>query len=107
MQDGFVVSPPQIHHEAGTFTQGSTELSAALDQWRTSLNALGNLCGTDQPGLAFASYLNPSRHVVEKNLESLALGIMSVHEGLHTMADNSADVDQGNASSLSAGHAVE
>ncbi|NMO88665.1 hypothetical protein [Actinomycetospora sp. TBRC 11914] len=59
MADGFAVRPELLAAPAAAFDEAAATLRTAVAQARADLAALGDVCGDDEQGRAFASRYDP------------------------------------------------
>lgn len=59
MAEGFAVRPEHLVAPAASFDDAAVALRAAVAQARADLAALGDVCGDDEQGRAFASRYEP------------------------------------------------
>jgi hypothetical protein len=57
--DGFAVRPELLAAPADSFAEVADALSSAVDRARADLASLGDVCGDDEQGRAFAARYDP------------------------------------------------
>ncbi len=96
MSDRFSVNPASLRAAGSLLGVQGAQLSAALGRLQSSLVGLGDVCGDDAPGQAFAAQYRPRSQDLGHALLSLARGLDSIERGLGTMADNYEAAEQAN-----------
>ena len=87
MVGSFSVDPERLRQAGWQLELEARALAAALGRLEGRLASLGDVCGGDQPGRAFAAGYEPRAELVERALQSMVQGLKGVDHGLRQMAD--------------------
>lgn len=90
----FRAEPAELAATAPSFTVASDDLSSALRTLSSALAGLGDICGGDKQGRAFAAGYLPHLHTVTAAMSKIAAGLATVDDGLRSMAGNYEASDQ-------------
>jgi uncharacterized protein YukE len=82
------VRPDSLRSGAARIGAQADTLAGALGRLRAALGGLGNVCGDDQPGHAFAAGYQPRVEVLESALSRMVIGLREIESGLRQMAAN-------------------
>lgn len=85
MTDHLQIDPPEAAHQAGVLHTVATDLAAAIAPVLDGLAGLGDYCGTDATGKAFAASYQPHVDRVEPALSD-AVGDLSALSGALRLA---------------------
>jgi uncharacterized protein YukE len=88
MAEQLKVDPQSLWSAGAELGVEGQALAAALSRLQGRLGALGNVCGDDEQGQAFASGYQPKVAVIERALQSMVAGLAGIEKGLWTMARN-------------------
>lgn len=97
MTDGFDVFPGKISSQAQVFADVGADLSGALKELQSSLAALGDVSGGDDPGRKFASKYDPNTSVVTANAAKLVEAALGMSDGLSAAARDYTATDAANS----------
>jgi hypothetical protein len=84
----FSVRPHTLRSAGATYLVQSGALDGALARLRSTLAGLGDVCGDDEQGVAFAAAYKPAADTIQRGLSILVQGLASINEGLSAMADH-------------------
>ncbi|MEW1907034.1 hypothetical protein AB0442_01050 [Kitasatospora sp. NPDC085895] len=96
MADRVLLKPWELHGEGREFETVSNDFARAALDLENGLAALGTPWGRDEPGQGFGQVYEGAREGVLAGLQGLADRLGGVGTGLHTMADNAEQNEQGN-----------
>ncbi len=88
MGEQLSINPESLIRAGAQFTIESGRLADAVNRLQSSLHALGDLCGDDDQGRAFATDYNPATGKVELALQNMAKGLSAIGRGLEVMGLN-------------------
>lgn len=91
----FSVDPWEMHGEGREFEKISNDFARATLGLEQSLAGLGTPWGADEPGSGFAAEYQGARETVLGALHGIADRLGRIGTGLHGMADQVTDTDDG------------
>ena len=86
MAGGFSVEPDSLRVAASQVELEARALEAASSRLQGRLAALGDVCGGDQAGRAFAAGYLPRAELLERALREMVGGLEDIDSGLRLMA---------------------
>ncbi|MBJ7600061.1 WXG100 family type VII secretion target [Candidatus Nephthysia bennettiae] len=87
MAERLSVDPASLRRAGTQIGQEAQALEAALNRLQGRLGSLGNVCGDDDQGRAFAAGYQPKVELLERALQQMLRGLEDVDTGLKLMAD--------------------
>jgi uncharacterized protein YukE len=94
-QGSFRVDPEALRAAGRQLEAQSEALHRSLTRLRSSLPAVPAMCGDDEQGQQFSTAYEPQASRLEEMVQSMALGLSRMAEGLQAMADNYETADAG------------
>jgi uncharacterized protein YukE len=88
MGEQLSVHPESLIRAGAQFSIESRRLADAVNRLQSSLHALGDVCGDDDQGRAFAKDFNPATVKVTLAMQNMAKGLSAIGRGLEVMGLN-------------------